>query len=425
MPFFNTKPSELAYFQETTQGTPPADATAWESEQRIRHIAESLDTSGFQQAVVEDVRSQVRRHAKNVKVKGLRNGEFPFHLYATGSGAATNDASQISQIDLGAVLDHCLGGESLNNTTDAATSGAHTSTAIELTSNTNFAAGQLTAWEHPTTGENYVRRITDLTGDVITLDEALPQSAADDDVVNAMATYYIDPDVLEDSDGSGGPYTFSWFIRKGGVSSGIEYVAKGCKSALQTINLTRGELPILEFVTMFASFDGPDDAPNPTWSSTVDGFAPTAIGPTTNIFLQDYGTTTSVNIHAHEVTVEVGVPVSRIETLTEAQDNMEGTAGYSNPDADTLITIVLGPHAEDLIADFDADTFKVFRWTKRDSAGNLFCFMAPRCEVVEYPVPAEAPGQVWGQRIVLRAHEDLDSVGTTNLIKSKLLIGIG
>ena len=107
----SSHPSQLGYFQETTSGTAPANAAAWASETRLKHIADSLDISGVKQQVVDDMNAQVNIFGQNQKKKGLKNGfTVPFSLYATGTGATTADGSQVAEIDLMTVLDHCWGG---------------------------------------------------------------------------------------------------------------------------------------------------------------------------------------------------------------------------------------------------------------------------------------------------------------------------
>ncbi|MBK6920420.1 MAG: hypothetical protein IPH07_23675 [Deltaproteobacteria bacterium] len=419
----STKPSLLAFFQESTQGTGPANGAAWVSSGvRIRHVGDSVDVSGIEQAVVEDERSQEGIFDVEYSVKGLRNTSFPMSLYMTGSGATTAQDDTIAETPLMTVLEHALGGMHLSNSTVLA-GGGHTTTVINVDDATNIVEGCLIQVQDATDGTIAVRRVLDVSTLAVTLDEALPFTPADADVVPAMATFYVDETVLVDS--SAGPTTLSWLIQKGLAAALENFELNGCKSELKSIALTRGGLPTLSFDTMVASFDPPGTAPSPTWSSDPIGNAPVSIGPDTVITYQTQGTTTINPIHVSEFSVEVGVPVVSVDTNTEVEDGMEGRQGYSTQPADTMITLNVVPFGSSAWTQFAADTFRRLRFYKRAAPGQVFAVHFSRCEIK--PPKRGAAGPVSSTQIMLRAHKDAANSGAANaqMWRSKILLGIG
>lgn len=416
------KPSQLAYFQEVTQGTGPADASAWASGgQRIRHLGETLDVSGVEQAVVEDERSQEGIFDLEYSIKGLRNTSFPFSVYLTGSGAATADGNQISETPLMTLLEHALGGLHRSNSTTLS-GGGHSTTTINVAAATNIIHGCLIAVEDVTDGTIAVRRVLDVNTLAVVLDEALPFTPANGDLVHGMATLYIDETVLVDS--SSGPTTFSWLVQKGLAAALENFEFNGCKSELKTISLQRGALPVLAFETQAASFDPPGTAPSPSWSSDPAGFAPVSIGPDTVITYQTQGTTTINAIHVSDFQVEVGVPVVSVDTNTEVQDGMEGRQGYTTQPADTTITMNVVPFASSHWTNFAADSLRRVRFYKRANEGQIFAVHCSRCELK--PPKRGVSGAVSSNMITLRAHKDAVSSEASNqqMWRSKILIGI-
>lgn len=424
-------PSQLANFQEVTQGLGPASGAAWVTAAgtialgaRLRHIAESLAIDGVQQAVVEDERSQTTIFGKSIKVKGLRNVTFPFSIYWTGSGATTAAASQIAATAQSLLLQHALGGTHRSNST-LLTGGGHTTTIINVTSATNLTPGCLIMVEDATDNTIAVRRILSIATLAVTLDEVLPFTPVDGDTVRGMLTSYIVESTLSDS--SVGPTTMSWLVQKGLAAALENWEFNGCKSELKSIDLSRGGLPVLKFETQAASFDPPQTAPSPTWAgATIHGNAPVAIGPDSIWTYQTYGTTTINAIHVTESSIDVGVPVVRVETNTEVDADMEGTQCYTTQPADTMISLGVVPMASAPWTDFAADTYKRLRFYKRAGNGQIICVHFSRCEIVEQPKRTVA-GAASSIGLSLRAHPDLDNASASNadLWTSKILIGIG
>lgn len=410
-------PSLLAYYVESTQGLAPASAAAWVTAAgaiatgaRMRHIGESLDVAGIQQAVVEDERSQVNIFGLNVKVKGLRNVTFPMKMYLTGMGAVTAPASQAVATAQSVLLTHCLGGSHRSNSTLLTAAG--TTTVLNVTAATNIIPGCLIAVEDISApGVINVRRVLSVAALAVTIDEALTFTPVAGDICHATITHYIDESVLVDS--SVGPTTMSWLIQKG-LPAAIEgWVLRGCKTELKSIELERGGLPTMTFETQCAAFDGPQTAPSPTWSTTtIHGNAPVSIGPDSIWSYQTYGSTVTNNIHVSASTIDVGVPVVAIDTNTEVTDDMEGRQAYTTQPADTMCSLSVVPMATAPWTDFSADTFKRVRFFKRAAAGSGIAIHFSRCEFAEMPKRG-VNGAVSSIDIALRAHPDLDNASAT------------
>src|SRR5687767_4780152 len=191
----------IAVADETTPGTPPADATAWASESRFQIVSDSFDPGSIKPIMVEDLRSQTNALARERMVEGLRVGEFPYQVYATGTGSTTAAGNQVSETLLSRLLENGLGGLHRSNSTTCNALGS--TTTIVVAAETNFAEGAHIGWTHPDTGVVYIRRLLQNTsGTTWTLDEALPQASDDGDVIHGCITVYPDPDILANSNSS-------------------------------------------------------------------------------------------------------------------------------------------------------------------------------------------------------------------------------
>lgn len=396
--------SQLAYFDEVEQGTSPVDAAAWTSDGvRIRHLSETLDMSGVEVELPPDERNQYRVFASEERVVGIDNPEFPFAVYAHGTGAITADASQVATsvggYELGHLLEHALGGLSRGWSTTVS-GGASTTTTIDVTDASNYEPGEFVAIElganlpsrYPA-GTCFVRRIltvdTVADPDQITIDQALPAAPPAGAAVHGTIVSYIDEDILCDS--TTGPYTRSWLVQKGMPGSVADrresWVFRGCVSMLQALSLSRGETMQLAFNTMAGSHAPPSEAPWPTaWGSNVEqGLAPFTIGPLCEVWLEDEGTTTNTTVSVSSFEIEPGVPRVRVETVTSEGQNMDATYGYATEPAETTITMQIDPFTVAQWTDQDAGQLKSLRWSKLAPAGSGFAVSFPKVAHIATP----------------------------------------
>ena len=151
--------SLLTYFPETTQGTPPADAAAWiASGVRLRHLGESLDISGVERSLLEDMRNQYRVKGTEARVQGIDNPEFPFAVYGHGLGETTAAGEQVATdapgYQLALLLGHALGGITRGYSTQVS-GGGSTTTVVAVDDASDYAVGDFVAIEFATPPADY------------------------------------------------------------------------------------------------------------------------------------------------------------------------------------------------------------------------------------------------------------------------------
>ncbi len=431
--------SLLAYYSESTQGTPPADAAAWiDDGVRLRHIGETLDMSGVERSLLEDMRNQSRVFGTEARVQGLDNPEFPFAVYGHGLGETTAAGDQAATdapgYQLADLLGHSLGGISRGYSTTVS-GGGSTATVVAVADASDYAVGDFVAVEFATPPAGYAagtawpRRITAIdtaaNPDTITLDQALPQAPAAADLVHACVVVYPDESVIADSSAASGR-TRSWLVQKGlpgaGASVREAWVFRGCVAELQQFEFGRNALIQFAFKVMGGSHVDPSSAPWPTaWSTNTElGLAPLAIGPITEVWLEDQATTTNTRVHVSSFSVEPGVPRVRNEVLTSHGVNMQGTYGYSTQPAETMVTMNIVPFGIDQWSDQVAETARKLRWSRLGPAGSGLAVH------FEYVTHVKTPGrQVNGANtatgVQFKAHEST-TLGTSELQRAKLCI---
>jgi hypothetical protein len=375
----STIPSRLAYFQETTSGTGPADWAA--SGVQIRHMAESLDTSSLQQTVLEDERSQLSVLAYEKHIKGIKGGvSFDHEMYFHGIGTATAGGEQAAATPLSNLLGHCQGGQWRGRSTTA--DGTHSGTTVELADATGFAVGGFLAWVNPA-GLAEIRQITDLTGSVATVHRAFSGTPSNADVITACIVIYEDEDVLIDS--NVGPTTLSWLLGKGKGSATEYHECRGCKSNISGFSFGRNTVAKVSLSTLVASFSDPDESPSPSWSSLPSGHAGRAIGPSTTVFVQDYASTADNRVGCSEFSVTPGISPSLAETLTENAAGMPGLYGYGLERNPCTVQMTVVPSATSWHEDFTDGNLKHVQFEKLAPPGSAWSLYFPRCEVGTQP----------------------------------------
>lgn len=426
---------EVAVWEAQSQGQHPADdSETYDSNGDRIHVVGDVDLA-HEQTFHEDERSVDRIFERaGPMVGGLRNTGFTMPVYLTGKNEVTADTDAATETALARLLEHCMGAVTLGTSTTAKTSGSHSTTTVELTSTTGWAVGQVIGVIDADDNNStvYLRRIEDISSDIVTFDQALPFTPNDGDKIPATITITFDQDVLADSDGAA-LRTHSIFVQKGASATAVcEYL--GGKAALSLSGLNRGELAMATLNYQFASFrTSADDGNNgddrdaisstPSWSGTLHGAAPVAMGPNTKVYLYDYGATTADSVHASNIEINPGVEVTPIPTTTTATDNMEGLAGWSIGKPNPTASMQIVPHTDAYDTDLIAGTYKAFRLERPGGEGSAFCIGMPRCKVAATP-KLDANGDVLATNIQLRGHEDTDSIGTTDLAKSPLYIGL-
>lgn len=433
--------SQLARIAETVQGTPPANAAAWiAGGTRIHHIAETLDMSGVERNQLVDERNQTRVFANESMVEGIDNPEFPFSLYGHGLGVVTADAVQVSAdpavtlgIELMFQLEQALGG--ITRGTSTTTSGAgSTTTAIDVTDASTYEEGEYVAIGLTTNlpskypaGTAFPRRIIAVTlgaPDNITLDQALPGIPVDTDPIHACVVAYPDEDILCDSNAAGGPHTWTYLAQKGLPGATVARLEawefRGTVQTLQSFELSRDEKLTFAMVVMAGSHADPaTPAPSPTWTQVEEGLAPLAIGPLTELWLEDDGTDTDTEVQISSIAIEPGVPRNRVETTTSDGVFMQATSNYATSPADTTITLSLTPFGIAQWTEQSAGTQKQLRWARLGPAGSGFAIAWPRVSHMATP-KRNINDAVSESMVTFLAHEENDfSPAPTNVNRAK------
>lgn len=401
----------LAIFDEITPGTPPANAAAWQSQSSVQVITDSVDVSNIGPTVVADMRSQINAQGKELNLEGLREGEFPYKVYASGTGATTAAGAQVAETVLARILENALGGMHRSNST-ACTAGSTTS--ITVTADTNFEEGGHIAWQHPTTGELYIRQLMEeSSANVWELDEALPQAAANTDVIHGCTTLYIDPDVLANSNSSGRQLSYLIQFGSPAISEAETWVTMGCVNGLNGLSWPRNSNPELDISVQYANCTLPHESPptGMTWAADPLGVAPAVVGPNGRVWMQDVGTTTAASFCLASMELTPGVPRVRVATVTESAANMHGTCHYSVGKIDPTVSIVLENFGTDEMDDWAAGQLKAFRVQAGTQPGFCFAVSMPNAEIATVPKRATSEGNS-ARKVDLRAHQGNDNDDT-------------
>lgn len=415
---------EMAAFTETTAGTGPADAAAWVSNgSRFRVRQGSVDISALEQSMIEDERSQEDVLTEEQKIKGIKGAvEVPMETYLTGLGAATADGMQAPSNILGEIAERAFGGRHRGNSTVAATSGAHSDTDIELDSLTNLDEGAFIAIEdQDDAGRIHIRRILSISGSVATLDQALPFTVEDGDPAHACEVWHFDQAVLVD--GFGGSRTMSFWYGTGLDSARENWEMLGCKPNFTGITIARNAAPVCAWNILVGSFVTPEAAADPSWSATPYGHGPLAIGPDSEFWMEDFGTSDNTTHHLSTIEIEPNVLSTGVDAVTEKNTGLPGRGGYSLAKGSSNVNLTLVPFAQSHYTDFEAGTLKAARFSRIAAAGSAWAISFPRAEIVATPKKG-ASNDAMAQMVSLRPLMDVDNSAASDaaLWRSRMTI---
>jgi hypothetical protein len=418
-------PGRLTPFPESVQaGQAPANAAAWAALTSMRFIAESADPSGLVQSVVPDQRSQLYILDDEPVILGIKGSvEFPFAAYLHGSGTSPADGAAVSAWPLGTFMGHCFGAVHLGTTDALVATGAHAADEVELTDTVPIGAG--IGFVDPDTGLEHIRHVTATAagsvGVIHTLHRELPWIPDDGELAIGKTTISIDEDVLEDS-GVALSRTYSWLYESGrqNSSSRETWEMRGCVSFITGITLGRNELPRIQVMTLVASFDTPETAPVPTWSTLPVGSAPRVIGPNTSVFLQAVGTTTDQTFQVADFNITPGVTREAQPALTEDTAGMPGIGRYGLIPGACTISTLFAPTADARLTEF-ANRTELHLQFERQAPAGAWSIYFPR--VTHSTEPAKgAAGPIQGYQQTFQAHQV--SAGATDLARSRILIAL-
>ena len=417
----------LAYWQETTSGTGPANAAAWVSNAtRVGPIRGSVDVSSIGADMVDDERAVDRIYYKQQGQVGIDNPEFPAEFEFESNAATTADTSAIAVTSQMTLMEHCMGGLLLGTSTACAAAGSHTSTAVDMDATTGcdegtFLAVQIAAYTRAPTAL-HVRRVTDLTANVATVDQAFPATPADEDEVHAVAQCYVLPSELIDSTANNS--TLSWLIQRGPTGGVQNWEVVGAKSQLDSISLGRGEIAKFALQTFGGSHQDPSDAPSPSWTAEPTLTAPFLVGPDCQLWVEDYGTTTNTLLDCSAFNITPGLPVSPDDGVTSNTAGMVARNGYTTRSEPTTIEVnsTFTSSATDFWNDWAVGQLKVVRFATVRPAGQNVAFHFSRCQIRK--ITAVENGDSLHVSMTLESLEDTyaAAAGNEDLHRSKMTI---
>lgn len=418
----------LSFFREVTPCVAPAD---WNADGTAIEFT-SLDLSGVKQSILDNPTLERRGLSvnKRKKIKGIRNCEFSVGLKLHGTGVVTADGDTVEETYLGTLLKHSMGGLHLGTSTNI-TGG--TATVPILDDVAGIIPGQMLAFEDITSptskyaGKPIPRRVLSVDGDTgaVTLSEALPFTPANTDKVHGGETNYNHEGWLEDAVAAGG--TMMWYAQKHYSATDLVWQIEGSVASFALTNLSRGQLPGIDFKCMGANFKhGADDGL--VWKSlpSPQGQAQLSNGMDLLCSIGVYGNTARNDVDVNQASFDVGYQRVRVETTTENIDRFEGTASYSFQPGNTRFTITLIPYANSWYAGLaDGQEYRITFFQPGDGsgAGKLWCLHIPRAQLVETPSRQDV-NEINGIQLVFEAMEpdDADVDANEELEKSLFLL---
>ena len=425
------KTGNMAIYLESTPGTGPADWDA--SGSLVDHL--SVDVAGLTQTVAKDGNVEDRIFASGDRdmILGLKSGgTAKSSHYLTGHGQTIADAASATETHLAKLLKLALCGEQITKTY---TCSGGTATQPTLTAVTDLEEGDFLAFQDttsPTTANSgicYIRRIINISGMTVDVDQALPFTPANGDLARSTITFYPDTAVLQDTSGTASS-TASVKIEKGETTAAADKVWEmyGCVPTLSISNLTRDSQAQVELEWMCGKWLTYDDVTKTAWStakSALTSVQPVTIGINTTVWVQTYGTTTSVCKPVNSFDVSVGIPRARIDTLTECTANLQGLAGYTSSNADTTVKMGLARLGDDWEGVLQGSTRKVVRIACNRGPGYSWAIHFSRVQIMSTPIDKDIASNA-GTEVTFRAGEDLDNSNATteDLWKAKICIVI-
>lgn len=384
-----SNPRRNSFFQETTKGTPPANAAAWVSSgSSIYTINQTPDLTPLRQSILDDLRTRQTLKGHFPKIAGIKGGvEVSFETYLTGSGDSSRaDADTTAAHAFLDLMEHAFG--SIDRPTSHLASGTHSTTTVELDSVAGVSEGSWLGFPHPTSGLIYKRQVTDITGTVCTLHQDLPFTPSDSDLIRGLASVAVNESVLGDA--AAGPYTFSWLFEVGTSPTAREaWEARGCVSFPTGITLERNQAPVLAWNTLVGGFIGPDDTTPPTWTAAPAGEAGRVIGVNTHVFLTNVGSTTGVEFDVAACSINPAITRTAVDVQTSSTANMPGRYSYSLDESQGSVELTLVPHADSLWDAFQAETLKQFYYERLGTDGEGWGIYCPRVQIAPDPAYAD------------------------------------
>jgi len=422
----SSKPKTLALTVESTKGTGPVDASAWQTADsggnvdRVRFLG-VLDTSALRPEAVQDERNQEEFQGKDVPLDGLSDGEqdgIGFVLHGTGS--ETSDTNTVSETKIARLIGHMMGGAggTIMGKTFAVDGTPSSDTEMTFDSGHGCVVGQIVFFENPADGLLYPAQIASVATNDITLFQAPYAGVDDDDVVHAAITAFIDEAALYDLTDSD-QETLSVLYERFGTS----WLMHGGAVSMEGITIERGQAPRIDAKLLWAQVKAPGNGGgfSPTWSSTQDGEPGLVIGAKTRLSITDRDTATLASQRCMSAAINPGISKSRFPAITEHADGLEGTAGYTCEPQD--LTAEVGVLIDTAWQDtWDTKGKKRIMLYQIAPAGKAWAIIIPNAFLMEHPATAESGAN---GMMNLNFTATVNDAASTDVGKSRIVIGMG
>lgn len=417
----------LSFFKEVTPCLAPADWDA--SGTPIEFV--SLDTAGIKQTILDNptMERRIMSVNKRVKIDGIRNCELAVGLKLHGTGATVADTDTAVETYLGTILEHCMGGLLLGESTTCAE--GSTAAVPVLTDATWVVPGQTIAFQDITSptakneGKLFHRQVKSIAGSAVTLSEALPFTPVATDPAHATELNYIDENFLEDAVAAGG--TMMWYVQRAKAGTDHIWQVEGSVATFSLTNLSRGQLPGIDLKIMGANFKhGGEDSLVFVDMDAPEGQAQLSMGIDVLCSIAPYANTAASEVHVNQAAFDVGFTRERVESTTENIDRFEGTATYSVKPGNTRFSVTLMPYANSWYSALkDKSEYRITFTQPGDGSGpgKSWALMIPRAQLVETPGRADV-NEVHGVTLVFEAMEpdNITVASNEELEKSLFLI---
>lgn len=405
-------PRTVAYFEETEFGAAPAD---WDAS-GIPFLCIDPDTSDVQQAVNDNQNYVQRPFATRESIHALRNSEFTFGIYATGTGVTTADAAQAATFYLTDFLRVAWGGRTLTYAEAVATPDPVAPT-VTAAAGANYTEGQV-VMVTLLDGTRRFNVIDDVTGDVLTFRWAEGQNITG---IGATALSFIDGPIVTNRQNAGN--VTHGLILTGDLSDDTCQLG-GCSYSVTVEGLSSGEEAIFRFAGMCATFDN-DGVTQPTLATAPVGVSPATVGSgqSTRVLIGDVdGAMTDVGAYSVEVTPGI------VKQPVQGVGGLEGRHGYQAGGwNDTRVEITV-PYAESWLTDFENAQHKQIMIQVGDARGGSFAFFFPNAEIYVDPRRGESQDET-AVTLTFRPREYEGATATTGsdleLWRSKMVFAAG
>ena len=356
------------------------------------------------QVVVDNPALRQRLARQLGPILGLKNTSkltFATALRGTGTAAHTG-VTALGAADLaeGQLLANAFGGESLGDGT-VVDDVAATSTSIEVADASGLAEGQAIL---VLVGDGYEASVIgDITTNTLTLTRALSAAPDNGAIVHAAATYYPAESL---------PGTLQ-FQTIGAESTDGYHRLLGCTSTMKLGNLAPGQLPQCSWDVMSADWQKYSSATlsSATYSNTVNASVP---GLASSLFIADSGSTTRTLVHCSAVSIDPGLGVEKIASVSGTQ----GLQGYARSGIAPTFDFTIYPFGDAWHDDFSAETAKTIHYQIGSTPGATILIEIQNAVISEVPSRAAVGKQV-GTKIKGYGLEDT-TIGTGDLARASV-----